>query len=269
MRRLLNPQDYVSCDVVDTADGPACRCSDFIDAREEYVPASLVRGMANSARGKNAYDKFCAASANIGVDQQKLRSVLSKMIIRDVILASSDRHWRNLGFVRNVDSLAMRPAPLLDAGNCPWFAKSAREVAARDWTFAVRPFAFGVHAQLAFVDDVSWFDPVALEGFADEACDNLSASTWACADGRLDFIREGINRSVAFVADVAKVVESCITRMGWLAGRVFVAEKSSTANVGIISVPALRLRTFPFSLRARGLVQSGVSNCLREWSPRD
>lgn len=213
-RRLLSPQDYVSYDVVDTADGPACRCADFVRAREEYVPAALVRSIANSARGKNAYDRFCTTSANLGADQQKLRAALSKMIICDVILANSDRHWRNFGFVRDIDTLAMRPAPLFDTGNCLWFAKTAREASARDWAFAARPFAFDVHAQLAFVDDVSWFDPTALTDFADEACDILSASTWACANGRLDYIREGINRNIALVTNVAKVLESRIARMG-------------------------------------------------------
>ncbi len=213
-RRLLAPEDYVSYDVVGTVDGPACRCADFVHAREEYVPAALIRTIASGARGKNNYDRFCAASENLGVDPRELRRRLSKMIVCDVILANSDRHWRNFGFVRNVDMLHMHPAPLFDTGNCLWYAKTAREVGARDWAFATRPFAFDVRAQLAFVDDVGWFDPDALKGFADEACDILSASAWASADGRLDFIREGLQRNIALVTDALKVLDSRIKRFG-------------------------------------------------------
>jgi hypothetical protein len=134
------------------------------------------------------------------------------MIVCDFILANSDRHWRNFGLIRNIDTLAMRPAPLFDTGNCLWFGKTAREVNACDWAFATRPFAFDPHAQLAFVDDISWFDPNTLTDFADEACDILSASKYASADGRLDFIREGLKRNIATVTDVAKVLDSRIRR---------------------------------------------------------
>ncbi len=38
-----------------------------------------------------------------------------------------------------------------------------------DRAFLARPFAYNVNEQLACVDDVSWFSPCALRGFADEA----------------------------------------------------------------------------------------------------
>ena len=211
-RRLLDPDDYVPYDIAETADGSACRSADFVSAREEYVPAALVRDMASTARGKNMYDRFCATGANLGADAQALRTSMSKMIVCDAILANSDRHWRNFGFVRDVDTLALRAAPLFDSGNSLWYWKAPREVSARDWAFAARPFAFGVHAQLAFVDDIDWFDPSALGDFADEACDILQASSWAAAEGRLDFIHQGIERNVALVTDAAKLLKGRIER---------------------------------------------------------
>lgn len=211
-RRLLEPNDYVSYDLSNTLDGPACRCANFLGTLEEYVPAALIRETASATRGKNVYDRLCAACENLGVDQHKLRANLSKMIVCDFILANSDRHWRNFGLIRNIDTLAMRPAPLFDTGNCLWFGKTAREVNAFDRTFATRPFAFDPHAQLAFVDDISWFDPNTLTDFADEACDILSASKHASADGRLDFIHEGLRRNIATATDVAKVLDCRIKR---------------------------------------------------------
>lgn len=134
------------------------------------------------------------------------------MIVCDAILAKSDRHWRNFGFVRDVDTLALRAAPLFDSGNSLWYWKAPREVSAGDWAFAARPFAFDVHAQLAFVDDIDWFDPSALGDFADEACDILQASSWTAAEGRLDFIHQGIERNVALVTDAAKLLQARIAR---------------------------------------------------------
>ena len=211
-RRLLDPDDCVPYDVVRTADGPACRSADFVSAHEEYILAALVRDMASAARGKNMYDRFCATGANLEADARALRTSISKMIVCDAILANSDRHWRNFGFVRDVDTLALRPAPLFDTGNSLWYWKTPREVAAQDWAFAARPFAFDVHAQLAFVDDIDWFDPSALGDFADEACDILRASAWASAQGRLDFIHQGIERNVTLVTDAAKLLRGRIDR---------------------------------------------------------
>lgn len=211
-RRLLNPGDFVAYSTMLTADGPASSCANFLKTKEEYIPAIYIKNAAGNMRGTSAYDRFCRTAASLGANESATRTMLSKMILCDALLANSDRHWRNFGFVRNVDTLELWPAPLFDTGNCLWYAKSAREIANSDWAFAVRPFAFDVHDQLACIDDLTWFNPNALEGFADEACEILSASSHATAPKRLEFIKKGIESNIALVTDAAKVLSARIAR---------------------------------------------------------
>ena len=134
------------------------------------------------------------------------------MILCDVVLANSDRHWRNFGAIRNIETLELRMAPIFDTGNCLWFSRSEREVRAGEWAFRAVPFGPDPTVALACIDDLSWFDPSALDGFVDEACDILSQSRHATAPGRLDFIREGLTRNIALVRDAAKVLGPRIAR---------------------------------------------------------
>lgn len=211
-RRLLKPEDFVAYDVIATAEGPASRCANFLGTREEYVPAIHVKDLGGRIRAANGYDRFCRTVAALGLEEGVVRSALSKMILCDVVLANSDRHWRNFGLVRQVDTLELRFAPIFDSGNSLWFSKTDREVDAGDWAFMARPFAQDAAAALACVDDLSWFEPSSLDGFADEACDILSASGHASRSGRLDFVHDGIERTVALVRDAARVLAPRIER---------------------------------------------------------
>lgn len=209
-RRLLDPCDYVPYDIVDTAQGAAAKCPNFLGRSEEFITADQAREATSSSRGNSVYDRFCRDASLLGVNETELRTHMSKMIVCDTILANSDRHWRNFGFIRNLDTMAIRPAPLFDSGNSLWFAKTEREVATGDRAFLARPFAYNASEQLACVDDVSWFSPCALRGFADEACDILSASSHA--KPRLDFIHEGIEQNIKLVEGACELLSGRIAR---------------------------------------------------------
>ena len=209
-RRLLNPCDYVPYDIVGTAQGAAAKCPNFLGRSEEFITADQAREATSSSRGNSVYDRFCRDASLLGVNEAELRAHMSKMIVCDTILANSDRHWRNFGFIRNLDTMVIRPAPLFDSGNSLWFAKTEREVATGDRAFLARPFAYNVNEQLACVDDVSWFNPGALRGFADEACDILSASSHA--KPRLDFIHEGIEQNIKLVEGACALLSGRIAR---------------------------------------------------------
>lgn len=211
-RRLLDPADYVAYEIAETADGPAARCANFLGPCEEYVPATYLKDRGGRIRAANNYDRLCRTVGNLGIEEPAVRTALSKMILCDVVLANSDRHWRNFGFIRNIDSLEWRIAPLFDTGNSLWFAKTDAEVERGDWAFRALPFGPDPAGALACIDDLSWFDPTALDGFVEEACDILSASRHAMRPGRLDYIREGLARNIALVCDAAQLLGPRIAR---------------------------------------------------------
>lgn len=205
--RLLAPGEYVRYELTNTADGIACCCQDFLSAGEEYIPASSLMATMSSVRGSSLYDRYCRFVGMLGIDEKDYRRKMAQMISCDTILANSDRHRRNFGLIRNVETLELRAAPLFDSGNCLWYAKTQAEVERRDWSFATKPFGPVLEQQLALIEDTDWFDPDALTDFADEACELLAQSTHATQPHRLDYIQDGIAHQINLVSTALSVLK--------------------------------------------------------------
>lgn len=205
--RLLSPGEFVPYEIAKVGGSPVCCCPDFLGPREEYVPAAYVKDAMGATRGANVYDRLCRYAGMCGQGDAPVREALSKMIVCDSILANSDRHWRNFGFVRNIDTLELRPAPLFDSGNCLWYEKTMTQIAAKDRTFLARPFGPEPERQLALVDVADWFDASGLDGFVDEALEILSQSSHATAPGRLDYIGHSLRLRIGSVVPVMGVLK--------------------------------------------------------------
>ena len=206
--RLLASGEFVPYELEEVGGGPACSCAEFLNGREEFIQATYARAWGNSVRARTVYDRFAKAAGLACDDEELVRTWLSKMIVCDSLLANSDRHWRNFGFIRNVDTLEVRPAPLFDTGNCLWHSKSAQEVGEGDYAFTARPFEVDPLRQLGLVDRISWFDERALIGFVDDAVELLAGSEHASADGRLSYIAEGIELRAREVTGALRVLSA-------------------------------------------------------------
>lgn len=199
-RRLLEQGEYVPYGIVHVHGDSACCCPDFLGPREEYIPAVYIKNGMGSTRGSSTYDRIAYFAGRWLCDEEQVRMVLSQMIVCDALLANSDRHWRNFGFIRSVDTLEMRPAPLFDSGNSLWYEKDRASVQKNDWKFTARPFDVNPDRQLALADRFDWFDATALDGFVDEAVELLTHSRSVVESGRLDFIAEGLRERVRSVS---------------------------------------------------------------------
>ena len=205
-RRLLSEGAFVPYAVEHMFDGPVCLCDDFLNGREEYIPAAYVKDALGNQRGSSTYDRYCRYLGRFGADESAVRTSMSQMIVCDALLANSDRHWRNFGIVRNVDTLEIRPAPLFDSGNCLWYNVPTAMLVTGEFGFAVKPFGPDPSTQLAFADSLDWFDASHLDGFVDEAVEILSQSAWATADNRLKAIRHGLERRTIEVSAAVEVL---------------------------------------------------------------
>lgn len=200
-RRVLEPGDYIEYEVR-TLEGlgvvSACAC--FLRDDEEYVPASLVDQVESNLRGETAYQAFVRKSCNLGIPRKDVTLHLAKMIVCDSLLANTDRHLRNFGYIRNVETLEWRMAPLFDSGNSLWYDKDESDVARADHSFISRPFDANPSKQLLLTLDDSWFDLELLDGFAEEAIEILSAgdiSGW-----RTDYLKAGIEKRIQALAAI-------------------------------------------------------------------
>lgn len=201
-KRLLEPDEYVSYELARNEKGEvvACSCPCFLQLDEEYIPISQVLSTQGRRAQEGDYEAIVRLCNNLGMKKSDVELYLSKMIVCDSILANNDRHTRNFGIVRDIDSLHCRMAPLFDSGNCLWFDKDEHAVARKDWSFVSKPFDMTPNRQLYLADRMEWLDPGSLEDFADEAVSILEECIFALP--RLDYIREGIESRISAVLDM-------------------------------------------------------------------
>ena len=163
-RRILNACDYVPYSLEGTGTSALSTCDVFLTDEEEYVP--------------------------------------DRMIVCDDIIANYDRHWRNFGLVRNVNTQACRPAPIFDSGSSLWCNISLEELRAGEHSFTSAQFHSSPAKQMLLVEDMGWFDCDKLEGFVDEAIEILSRNDALTA--RLPYLKEALTWRLERMIDIAE-----------------------------------------------------------------
>jgi excisionase family DNA binding protein len=186
--RLLAPGTFVPYEVRATDRGPASACPCFLRDTEEYIPAFYVRQTKPQPNHHSDFQHLVECYARLGVTDARER--LSQMIVCDDLLGNFDRHLRNFGVVRDVETLACRVAPLFDSGSCLWCNRPTEELRAGRRIFSTKPFYEDANRQLRLVDDYGWFCRDRLDGFVEEAVEVLSAD--ATIADRLPYIADGI-----------------------------------------------------------------------------
>lgn len=197
-RRLLEPRDYVAYTIEgEGATAKSC-CADFLTDEEEYVPAVYVkRALENDGRATD-FEHFLACCESLGVAGEQ--QALNRMIVCDDIIANHDRHHRNFGIVRNVETGVCRPAPIFDSGSSLWCDVATSRLVAGEHGFSSKQFYESPAKQLLLVDDMSWVDLAALDGFIDEAMNVLAANEALVA--RLPHIRSALEWRVERMANI-------------------------------------------------------------------
>ncbi len=187
-KRLFDEDEYTSYSLYEDGGHVVCACPDFITRASEYIPAYYVNKLSKQANHHSDYQHYIECCSKLGVPDTEQR--LSKMIVSDDILANTDRHLRNFGLIRNVETLEYTTAPLFDTGASLWFNTPIDVLERGDFTYCTKPFYEDAKRQLLLVNDYSWLDFDALEGFVDEVGDILSGN--AELKDRISLICSGI-----------------------------------------------------------------------------
>ena len=199
-RRLLPASEYVLYQLENSTSAARCICPLFITGEEEYIPAVYVDKVLPPSRKVNDFDHYIECCEQLGANAA--RSSLEHMIVCDDVVANHDRHWRNFGIVRNVETLECRPAPLFDSGSSLWCDTSLDALAHGEFSFTSRQFESNPARQLLLVEDFSWFDASRLEGFVDEAMEILSGNDLLAA--RLPHIRRALEWRIKRMTEIAE-----------------------------------------------------------------
>lgn len=198
--RLLLPEDHVPYSLDQLPSGEVVSvCGSFLTDVEEYIPAYYVMKTRAKAGHHDAYQHYVECCSRLGVEG--VERSLAKMIVTDDILGNTDRHLRNFGLIRNVETLEYRAAPIFDTGNSLLCDKPDSILDGDDVSFETKPFSQDPNQQLRLVNDYSWFDPDALEGFADDVEDILGRN--AALKERIPHIRRHVEQRIARLAIIA------------------------------------------------------------------
>ncbi len=170
--RLLEPEEFVSYELAFEGSKPYSLCPDMLSADQELVPANDVVGC-YGLHSAGLYESYVAKISELA--GRNLRKSIDKMIVCDYLMANDDRHLFNFGLIRDVESLqVLGCAPLFDSG-CAFFARATlAQLRAKRYFYDSHPFRENPYSQLALVEDLAWFEPEKLDGFADEVVETLS-----------------------------------------------------------------------------------------------
>lgn len=199
-KRLLSEHDYVRYHLEVDTSGPVSVCANFLTDVEEYVPAMYVMQAFEQDASTNDFNHYIRCCAQLGV--KDARSALERLIVCDDILANSDRHFRNFGIVRNVETLECRPAPIFDSGTSLWCDVDISNLEKGDFSYISKQFEPSSSRQMLLIEDMSWFDSNKLEGFVDTALSILAQNQHL--EARLPYLRRGLERRISRMIDIAE-----------------------------------------------------------------
>ncbi len=180
-----------------------CTCEDMLTGHEELVSAWQVLQSVKTVKGLDSHDQWIHAAIGFGVDERSARDATDDWLVVDYLMRNTDRHYNNFGLIRNIETLAVHPAPIYDTGASLW--NGELDVDGRDW--AVKPFypesgTSSALQQLRLVEDWNRFDLDALSDWPDEAAYELSRMR-VFSPERLDTIRTQLESRIGIVRKIA------------------------------------------------------------------
>lgn len=114
-------------------------CENMINTDEELVPAYYLINSKNKPNDISFYEYYLSLCESCGI--KNARNELEDMIVLDYIMLNEDRHQRNYGVIRNVNTLKFEKiAPIFDTGFSLFYNTDTNSI--NDRGFSIRPKGF-------------------------------------------------------------------------------------------------------------------------------
>lgn len=193
-KRLLNREEYVPYRLIQENGRYFSCCETMVNTDEELVSAYYIDQQDKLRGSESLYEHYIRVCESLEIPN--IRQKVDKMIVCDYILANYDRHYRNFGAIRNVETLIWeRVAPIFDSGSSLYAKSSDMEIG---FSYTSRTFKGNPEDQLLLVKDLSWFDERKLIGFEDELRGIFSKNTLISKE-RIEKLAEEVNKNIAKV----------------------------------------------------------------------
>jgi len=192
-------------------DKPYSLCENFVTTETELVPAWRIVQSSKRRNEDSWLVHLLRSCEGLGIDPLQTQSNLDKMLTLDYIIANEDRHYNNFGFLRNPDTLEwLGFAPIFDSGTSLWY--NTQNVGSR---VESKPFKKTHAEQIKLVQDFTWFDFDALDGFALE-CNEILAESPNISPERRAAISKAVMERGAMIAQTHLDLSTSSVLAKWL-----------------------------------------------------
>lgn len=206
-RRLMNEGEYLPYELFEDSRRVYSACENMLNDNEELVPAwDLISNMKqpNHLSDLAFYVKRCE---DLELDPDAVIESLAKMFVADFILANRDRHYRNFGIIRNVNTLQdTRLAPVFDSGSCLWSNAELLE-APIDFEYRAKPFKYQgmkpADQVKLFKGHLEWLNLSALEGFPEVVAEILSKNP-NITERRIETVSRQVARNIEVLSVIVR-----------------------------------------------------------------
>ena len=173
-------------------DKPYSLCENFINENTDLVTAWRVLNSKKKANHDSNYQHLIKRCKELGIGDMRLQ--LEQMIVIDCIIANTDRHWGNFGFIRNADTLEWQGfAPIYDNGTSLWHNSENTSIHVES-----RAFKKSHREQLNLINDLSWFEPIS-ENDLSEIITNTLSKHPTMSEERIEKLITAVNRQMEYV----------------------------------------------------------------------
>lgn len=95
-------------------------CDEMLTDTEEIVAGGAIRHIFREGTRQEGKQIWLDACERLGVARVEAERAIDDFLLLDFLLRNTDRHYNNFGLIRDVESLAVRPAPIFDSGESLW-----------------------------------------------------------------------------------------------------------------------------------------------------
>jgi hypothetical protein len=172
---------------------PLSVCDNFINSHTELISAWHIMQTKPIKENGSRYIHFdeCCKHLKIG----NAKEHIDKMLTLDYIIANTDRHFNNFGFIRNAGNLEwVGPAPIFDSGTSLWHNMDIDMITPGNKN-ASKPFRSSHREQIKLVHDFTWLDFNKLHN-VDEEFENILKKNGYIRKERRDILCGAIRERV-------------------------------------------------------------------------
>ena len=171
-------------------------CDNFITEDTELITASEIiasTAVEITSKDDSTYQQLLKCCEYLGIGNMQRQ--LEEMMVVDYLIANTDRHWGNFGFIRNANTLEWQGfAPIFDSGNSLWFDKRNTTESVLSETFEKTQ-----DEQIKLVTDLSWYEPIPEDELRKMVKDTLDKHLFMDEQRKI-MIVEGVIKNTATIA---------------------------------------------------------------------